>query len=259
MVRIISAPLFALSWLGGMLLLMEIGRRAGLRRLARDPDQGMAGLDMTAGAVFAVFGLLITFTFSGSAARLDARRQLVAVEANAIGTAYLRLDLLPATAQPAMRALFRDYVDSRLAVYRQLPDIDAARAALARSGELQREIWTRAVTAARGAGAAADSARLLVPALNDMIDITTTRTTALRIHPPPVVYALLFAVGLGCALLAGYRTAESKYRNWVHMLGFTLIMGIGIYVTLGIEYPRMGFVPMDSYDYLLVEVRESMQ
>lgn len=71
----ISATLFAASWLVGMLLMMEIGRRAGLRRLARDPEKGMAGLGAIEGAVFALFGLLIAFTFSGGASRLDSRRQ----------------------------------------------------------------------------------------------------------------------------------------------------------------------------------------
>jgi len=257
--RFISAPLFAASWLIAMLVLMEVGRRVGLRRLARDPEKGLAGLDATAGAVFALFGLLVAFTFSGAASRLDARRQLVAEEANDIGTAYLRLDLLPAHTQPALRALFRDYVDSRLAAYRKLPDIDAAKAELARSQGLQGEIWSGAVAATREPGAHPDAAKLLIPSLNGMIDIATTRTTAARIHPPPIIYALLFTVGLGGALLAGCRTAEGKYRNWIPMIAFTLIMGIGIYVTLGLEYPRMGFLRLASYDYLLVQVRESMK
>jgi hypothetical protein len=82
----------------GMLLLQEIGRRIRLRRLARDPDQAEAGFGVVEGAVFGLMGLLIAFTFSGAASRFDTRRQLVVEEANAIGTAYLRLDLLSASA-----------------------------------------------------------------------------------------------------------------------------------------------------------------
>ena len=257
--RVISGPLFAASWLVGMLLMMEIGRRAGLRRLARDPEKGMAGLGATEGAVFALFGLLIAFTFSGGASRLDSRRQLIAQEANAIGTAYRRLDLLPASAQPALRVLFRDYVDSRLAVYHKLPDIDAAKAELARSKELQGEIWARAVPATRELDAHPDAAKLLLPSLNDMINITTTRIMAARIHPPPIIYALLFVLGLGCALLAGYGMAEGKYRSWIHIFGFTVLMGISLYVIVDIEYPRVGFIRLDAYDQVLVELRESMK
>src|SRR5262245_16132661 len=87
----------------GMLLLLETGRRLSLRQLAQEGAAERAGFGVIEGAVFALLGLLIAFTFSGAAARFDTRRQLVVEEANAIGTAYLRLDLLPATAQPQLR------------------------------------------------------------------------------------------------------------------------------------------------------------
>ena len=86
-----------------------------------------AGLGAVDGAVFALLGLMIAFTFSGAASRLEVRRQLIVQEANAIGTAYLRLDLLPPGAQPGLREDFRQYVDARLAVYSKLPDIEAAK------------------------------------------------------------------------------------------------------------------------------------
>ncbi len=253
------AVLFAACWLVGMLLMIEIGRRAGLRRLARDPAKGMAGLGPIEGAVFALFGLLIAFTFSGGASRFDSKRQLIVEETNDIGTAFLRLDLLPASAQPALRALFRDYLDSRLATYRKMPDWDAAKAEFVRSEALQREIWTRAVAATLEPGAHVDAAKLLLPSLNNMIDITTTRTMAFRTHPPPILYGLLFVLGLGCSLLAGYGMAEGKHRSWIHILGFALIMGISVFVILDLEYPRMGFIRLDPYDRVLVELRQKMQ
>ena len=129
----------------GMLLLLELGRRIGARRLAQDPEGARAGVGAVEGAVYGLLGLLIAFTFSGAAARFDARRQLIVEEANDIGTAYLRLDLLPAEPREQLQEKFRRYVDSRLETYRKLPDIRAAEAELARSAGLQNEIWTLAV------------------------------------------------------------------------------------------------------------------
>jgi hypothetical protein len=83
----------------GMLILLEVGRRAGVRRQLRDPSGTGAGA--LEAAVFGLLALLIAFTFSGAASRFDARRHLVVEEANAIGTAYLRVDLLPPAVQPA--------------------------------------------------------------------------------------------------------------------------------------------------------------
>src|SRR4030095_3152301 len=105
------------------------------------------GVDAVEGTSFALFGLLLAFTFFGAGSRFDSRRQLIAQESNAVGTAYLRLDLLPRDAPPALRDLFRRYLDSRLRVYRKLQDIEAAKVELARSEALQRELWARAVAA----------------------------------------------------------------------------------------------------------------
>jgi hypothetical protein len=93
----------------GMLLFLEIGRRIGVRRMKDDSEAGAEGIGAVDGAVFAVLGLLIAFTFSGATARFDSRRQLIVEETNDIGTAYRRLDLLPAHAQPALRDSFRRY------------------------------------------------------------------------------------------------------------------------------------------------------
>jgi hypothetical protein len=95
-------------------------------------------------AVFGLMGLLIAFTFSGAASRLDARRQLIAEDTNAIATAYLRIDLLPSARQQALRESFRQYLDARLAFYSKLGDPTAARAEMSRCTALQREIWSLA-------------------------------------------------------------------------------------------------------------------
>jgi hypothetical protein len=95
--------LFALGLFLGMLMVLEIGRRIGARRLAEDPKGAEAGVGTVEGAIFALLGLLIAFTFSGAASRFDTRRQLVIEETNDIGTAYLQLDLLPVDAQPGSK------------------------------------------------------------------------------------------------------------------------------------------------------------
>ena len=73
-----------------LLAAAETGRRMGLARLHRDPDGLPKGISASEGAVFALLGLLLAFTFSGAASRFEERRHLVTAETNAIGTAYLR-------------------------------------------------------------------------------------------------------------------------------------------------------------------------
>ena len=239
----------------GMLLCLEIGRRVGVRRAALEGEAARAGAGVVDGAVFALLGLLIAFTFSGAASRFDERRKLIVEEANDIGTAYLRIDLLPAAAQGALRESFRRYLDARLEVYRAFPDVDAVKAELARAAALQQEIWAKAVAASAGSQATV----LLLPAINQMIDITTTRTMATQTHPPPILFALLFALALLGALLAGHAMSAGKARDWMHMAAFALALAGAVYVILDIEYPRVGLIRLDAFDQVLVDLRQSMQ
>jgi hypothetical protein len=82
--------------------------------------------------------LLLGFTFANGISHLDQRRVLIVQESNAIGTAYLRLDLLPANRQQEMRQLFRQYLDTRLDVYEKLPDLAAAGEDLQRARNFSR-------------------------------------------------------------------------------------------------------------------------
>ena len=239
----------------GMLLGLEIGRRFGARRLARLGPSSMAGFGAVEGAIFALMGLLVAFTFSGAAARLDTRRTQIVDESNAIGTAWLRLDLLPPEAQPHLRDLFRRYADARLEAYRRMPDMDAARAELAKAQGLQSEIWAAAVTASRGEPVS--TALLLLPALNQMIDITTTRSMAMRMHPPTIIFVMLAAVSVAGALLAGYAMAVAG-RSWLHTVAFVAVMAVTVWVIIDLEYPRAGFIRLDSFDQAMVDVRQSM-
>ena len=243
----------------GMLLMLELGRRVRVRRRNRGEDSETFGLGVVDAGVFGLLGLLVAFTFSGAATRFDARRHLVIEEANDIGTAYLRLDLLPADARTQLQEMFRQYLDARLAVYQNVLDREATRAALTRVSDLQRQIWARSVQASRQVSTP-DAAILLLPALNAMFDITTTRTAVTQIHPPGIIFALLVIVGLLCSLLAGYGMAGTGGpRDWVHILGFAVVLTVTVYVIVDLEYPRLGFIRVDAFDQLLVSLRASLQ
>jgi hypothetical protein len=254
----VLSAVVSLSLFTGMLLLLVQGHRFGRRRLLANPEGAAEGAGPLDGAVFALLGLLIAFTFSGAASRFDGRRQLIVEEANDIGTAWLRIDLLPDAAQPAMRDLFRRYLDSRLETYRRLPDVAAAEAELARTAALQGEIWSLAVTSCRAKGDTAGSA-LFLGALNAMFDVVTTRTAASRLHPPTIVFGLLVALALACAFLAGFGMASRVRPDLLRLVAFSGIMALCVYVILDLEYPRAGLIRIDAFDSVLVELRASMR
>ncbi len=249
---LVSVPL-ALCLMGGMLFALEFGRRLGRRRNTQD-SSNTGALDS---AVFALLGLLLAFTFSGAAARFDERRAQAVEEANDIGTAWLRLDLLAPAQQPPLRDLFRRYVDARLQMYQRLQSIEAQASDLSHSDAIQSEIWQRATAACRERNDPATTS-LVLSSLNTMFDITTTRVAAGLMHPPRILYGLLFVLALASALVAGHSMASAKVAPWLHMVTFTTVIAASIFLVLDLEYPRAGVIRIDQIDALLANVRASM-
>lgn len=235
----------------GMVLLAEAGHRLSRRRarlFAETPDSMAA----VTGAIFALLGLLIAFTFSGAFSRFDDRRSIIVEEYNDISTAFDRLQLLPQEAQPEIRQLFADYVNSRATIFDLLVDEPVARAELARASQLQEKIWAAAVKATEPQEY--QSMRVLIlPALNEMFDISTVRTTAIQTHPPAMVFTVLFMVALGCAGLVGYGANTQQPLSRVHSVGFALVVSFTLYVILDGEHARFGLVRLDDTNQLLKE------
>jgi hypothetical protein len=148
-------PFSAFLLLPVMIILLQLGHSLRLRRETAPQSAAIEG------AVFALFGLLLAFTFSGAVSRYDAHRALVVEESNDIGTAYLRLDLLAPQDQPQLRELFRDYINSRLHLYDRVSNEVSQT-----TQQLQREIWQKSVAAAAAPTANPDATKLLLPALN---------------------------------------------------------------------------------------------
>jgi len=255
---VFAAVITATALFLGMLLLFDIGRSIGIARLARDPAGVANGAGPIEAAVFGLLGLLLAFTFSGAASRFEERRHLITEEANAIGTAYLRIDLLPADVQPQLRDLFRRYLDTRLQASRDADDASAARAVIATSTQLQRQIWEKSVAASRQPELPNSVATLVIPALNQMIDITTTRAVARQNHPPTVIYLLLAGLSLLSALLAGYVMSDTKVRSWFYMLIISGTISLTFYVIMDLEFPRLGLIRIDAADQTLVDLKSSM-
>jgi hypothetical protein len=249
---------FALSLVVGIAVLLELGRRIGRRHFASEGEMATKGLGPIEGALFGLLGLILAFLLSGALERFDARRHLVVEEANDIGTAWLRIDLLPPAAQPGMRDLFRRYLDARIETYEKLPDIAAAQAANQASQNLQAQIWKLAV-AESPHSTTPSAAMLVLPALNSMFDITTTRTESAKRHPPLIVYAMLGTLSLVCSLFAGYDMASRPRLNTLHSVAFALAISATAYVIVDLEFPRLGLIRISNSDQVLIDLRKTIQ
>jgi len=243
----------------GMLGVIELGRRLGASRLAKDSDGLAKGVGASEGAVFGLLGLIIAFTFSGAASRFEARRHLITEEANDIGTAFLRIDLVPEEARPELRSLFRNYMDLRLSTFANVADQSATDAKLAETAKLQDSIWKTAMAATHRPDVTGRPEVLVVPALNAMFDITTTRKAATLNHPPMAIFLLLAGLSLVSSLLVGYGMSANKHRTWLHAIVFAAITSLSIYVIIDLEFPRLGLIRVDAADQPMIDLRKTMQ
>jgi hypothetical protein len=242
----------------GMLAMLALGQRLGRRTLSQDADAIRGRLTGVETAIFGLMGLMIAFTFSGAAARYELRRQLVVDEANAIGTAYLRLDLLPAASQPALRDQFRRYVTARIAVERVLPDIETSNAQAAIAAVVQKEIWIGVLAALKEAPPQATI--VVIPALNEMINVPTARAIAMLTHTPKLIFAVLLILGLVCSMLAGYVLAYTNTGNVrLHVVAFAVVVTLTIYLIFDLDYPRFGIIRLDFADQGLIDLLAGMK
>jgi hypothetical protein len=134
---------------------------------------------------------------------------------------------------------------------------DAATHALVRTTALQGEIWSYGVTAC-GETPSVAAATLFLPALNTMIDLTTSGTMLAKTHLQWLVRALLLLSPLFCAFLAGIESAPLERRPWMPSILFALMLSLTVYVILDLDYPRVGLIRVDSFDEALIELRNSM-
>ena len=255
----------AVTFFVSSLVLMNLGRRLGARYLAREGAPTVTGLTAIEGAVFALMGLVLAFAISGALQRFDERKQLILHEANAISVAYDRLDLLGSPAGPELQSVLKSYLRERIELYEKGIGFSLLHGAevasedrLARISKLKTAIWGGAVTAC----APADKRPvciLILPSLNNMFDVARSRDGANERHPPHVVYVMLFSLGLGGSLLAGFGMAATKTRSWVHMVIFAAAVAVALFVVTDLEFPRLGLVRVDYFGHFLHAVHDQMR
>jgi len=176
---------------------------------------------------------MLAFTFSMAGSRFEDRRQAVVTEANAIGTAWLRTELLPEAYRADIRGQMSRYINLRVEAGRlDLTHSEEREELLRRTGEVIDGIWAQATAAAAEVPNPVTTG-LFVQALNEMFDAFGSRDAALARHVPEMVLFLLYGTFLmtGSVMgftagLGGQRTSYSTYimTGLIVILVFIIIL-----------------------------------
>ena len=245
------AGLFATTFLLVMLS-VECGWRLGRLQRGQSDREMDAPVGTMVTASLGLLAFLLAFTFQMAASRFDVRRQLVVDEANAIGTAYLRAQLL-AGRNGEIQELLRDYLDARLEAVRT----GAIAAGIRQSEALHGELWAEAITVAR---LDPDSviASLFIESLNEVIDLHTRRiASGVRTRIPGTIWLGLFTVA-GFSLGAmGYQVGLAGSRRSLVIVAVAVTFSTVIWLIADLDRPQEGALKVSQQ--ALVDARQGME
>ncbi len=204
------------------------------------------------GSLLGLLALLLSFTFSMSSSRHDRRIAVIVEEANDIGTAILRADLYPDSVRAAFRKDFKAYLDSRIEFFEAANDLPRIRKSLQTSQYIQQSLWNRATLYGRDKENLHRTAQM-IPALNAMIDIVTTRNAATIAKVPPLIIYLLISLCILSSLMMGY--SVGKKPEWIIIFCFTATIVMTIYLIIDLDRPRRGLINMSDVNKQIVNLR----
>jgi hypothetical protein len=232
----------AIGLLSVLLVALETGFRVGRWGTDDTDPRGSGQVGAIQGAILGLLGLLLAFSFAAAGGRLLERQDLIVQEANAIGTAYLRADLLDEPHRSELRAALRRYTEHRIEFSRRLRSgLDAA--ALAEVERLHARIWTAA-----SAGVASRPASMLgvLGPVNEVIDLHATRLAAGRKRLPPLVMGLLIACSTLAVAVIGYGCGVGGRRRTPLTVSLAVLIATALWITVDLDHPRAGLVRLSD-------------
>jgi len=212
---------------------------AGVLKRWRDLQQDVReDFGVILAATLTLLGLIIGFSFSMATSRYDQRKNLEEAEANAIGTEYVRVDLLPAADSVKVRALIRNYLDQRVLFYttrdeQQLRQIDA------RTAQIQAELWSAVLAPA--AAQPSPVVALAVSGMNDVLNSQGYTQAAWWNRIPVAAWGLMAAIAVCANLLLGYGVRNAKAERML-LLVLPLVVSISFFLIADIDSPRGGVI-----------------
>ena len=223
---------FVLLWISAWLGASVLRQRRPLVEGARED------YTMIVGATLTLLGLIIGFSFSMAISRYDQRKNLEEEEANAIGTEFVRADLLPSADAAKVKGLLKEYLELRIAFY-TLPFSAPLQKVNERTAHLQNELWTAVRTPAVAQQTAVVA--LAVNGMNDVLNSQGYTQAAWWNRIPVAAWGLMFAIAVCSNLLVGYGTRNVKAESPL-LVVLPLVFAIAFLLIADIDSPRGGII-----------------
>ena len=239
---------------------LDSGFLLGKRSRERLTGEKKSHLGPVVAASLTLLAFMVAIVFGAVESRFNERKHIAVEEANAIGTAFLRADLLPRAYRADIRQLLYEYVTLRIEAT-QIGTGQQIEQAIDRSEVIQSEMWSRAVTLA-GQQPTPISA-LFVQSLNELIDMHATRIT-LGIHyrMQGAIWIMLYGLAIITMIMGGYETGLSGNRRVIAislLAAFALSVVLTLMVALDRPWQHLSTVTQEAMIDVQEDIRRSMQ
>jgi hypothetical protein len=204
--------------------------------ISRPPSEDeRKDFDVVQAATLTLLGLILGFSFSMAVTRYDQRKNYEEAEANAIGTEYVRADLLPAEDAARAQAVLKTYLDRRIAFYlardsRSLGQIDKDTA------KLQAELWSLVLGGAKAQPTPVVA--LAVSGMNDVLNSQGYTQAAWWNRIPIAAWAMMGLIAAASNVMVGY----GARRRGVLLLILPIVVSIAFLLIADIDSPRGGII-----------------
>ena len=229
--------LVVVGLVGGIMVTHEVGFWLGsLSHSADDPFDRQVAL--VRGSTAALVAFLIGFAFSGAASRFIDRVDIIVKEANALGTAYLRADTIAEPQRGELKAALREYTADRVQLLSG-ERRDQIEPLLAKVGGLHERMWRSAV---KGTQENVPLMIVVLPAINEVIDLHSTHLAMARRHLPlPIMAVLLGAAAIGVGLI-GFGNGRVGRRFTLLDAVYGVVLATALWMTIDLDYPGLGII-----------------
>lgn len=226
-------------------LATETGYRLGRIHLKREDEGAADHVKGLQAALLGLLSLLLGFSFAMATSRFDVRKGLVQEEVNSIGTVWQRAELLDEPLREEISRLLVAYVDARVDFMKAGTDVSRLDRTIDEASAKEREIWNAVRSAAREHNGGPYMS-LMVPALNDMVNLKWKRRTMMDNHVPPPVLFLLFSVAMGAFAFIGFNYGLSGRRRMVSSAFYAGLISLVLATIIDIDRARTGFIQIDE-------------
>jgi hypothetical protein len=233
--------LLAIGLIAGVVGAHEIGFWLGsLRRAADEPFDRQIALVRTSTAALVAF--LVGFSFSGAASRFINRQDLIVEEANALGTAYLRADTIAEPQRGELKAALREYTADRIVLLSR-EGRDQIEPLLAKVSGLHERMWRSAITATENN---APLMAVVLPPINEVIDMHSKHLALARRHLPIPITAVLFATAAISLSIIGFGNGRIGRRFSVLDAVYGAVLAAALWMTIDMDHPGIGMIRVSN-------------